>query len=240
MKLIILTLSLLLGIIGLSACSEDKKMNEASNIVSAPDRGFLIESFEELVRHSNLVVIGTVEKVHPASLRNMNADKSENAPVYNAVYTDSDIKVDKIILGNINQGTRDMFTIKEPGGVYNGKEYKIYEPIVEEGKTYLFFLYTYDKLGIPEEPYTFVGTTEEVIIPVEGDIVKLLPSVALTEPLAAKQIIDEESATHKVSLKINDVIDEIIRVDHYLPDPVFNIDNYLPDPIEDVDLDSLK
>lgn len=240
MKIIRLTLSLLIGVIGLSACSEDKKMNEASNIVSAPDRGFLIESFEELVNYSNLVVVGTVDKVHPASIRNMNMDKSENAPVYNAVYTDSDIKVDKIILGSINQGTRDMFTIKEPGGVYNGKEYMIYEPIVEEGKTYLFFLYTYDNLGAPEEPYTFVGTTEEVIIPVEGEIVKFLPSVALTEPLAAKQIIDEESAAHEVSLKIDDVIDEIIRVDDYLPDPVLNIDNYLPDPIDDVDLDSLK
>ncbi|UNK16341.1 hypothetical protein MNQ98_17650 [Paenibacillus sp. N3/727] len=202
-------------------------MNEASDIVSVPDIGH-IENFEELVASSDLVVIGTVDKVHPASKRNINLDKSETSLPYYAIYTDSDIKVEKIILGNINQNTQNMFTMKQAGGLYDGKEYMTYAPIVEEGKTYLFFLATFDKYDAPEEPYTLVGT-EEVVAPVEDGIVKFHPSLSLTNPLATKQIMNEKSVDHDVALKIDDVIAEIIRVD-----------NYLPDPIDDVDLNSLK
>lgn len=158
MRTIMIMLSLLLGVITLSACSEDKKVDGASDIIhQAPDRGFRVESFEELVALSDLVVIGTVDHVHPASKRNINLDKSETAIPYNAIYTDSEIKVEKIIWGDINQDTQDMFTMKQAGGLYDGKEYPTYEPIVEEGNTYLFFLSTYDEWDAPEEPYTLVG-----------------------------------------------------------------------------------
>lgn len=222
MRILNVMIVFLTAIFVLTACSEDKKRNEASDIVSAPDFGRLIENFEELVASSDLVVIGTVDKVHPASIRNLNLDKSATALPYNTVYTDLDIKVEKIILGNMNQGTQNMFTMKQAGGLYEGKEY-IYEPIVEEGKTYLFFLSTFDKWGAPEEPYTLVGSTEEVIIPVEGEIVKFHPSLSLTDPLAAKQIIDAKFVDHNVILKVNDVIAEVIRVDNYLPEPVEDI-----------------
>lgn len=221
-------LSLLLGVIALSACSEEEKVDEASEIISTPDSGYRVENFEKLIAGSDLIVIGTVDKVHPASLRNLNADKSETALPFNAVYTNSDIKVEKIILGDINQATQNMFTMKERGGVYEGKKYKTLAPIVEEGKTYLFFLHTYDILGAPDEPYTRVGG-EETIVTVEDGIVKFHPSLPLTDPLVTKQIKDETSTDHDIALEIDDVIAEIIRIDNYLPEPIYNIDNDLPE-----------
>ncbi|MGG3281666.1 hypothetical protein [Paenibacillus solani] len=121
-----------------------------------------------------------------------------------------------------------MFMMEQLGGLYDGKQYPTYEPILEEGKTYLFFLATFDKYGDPEEPYTLVGT-DEIVALVEDGIVKFHPSLALTDPLATKLIKDEKSADHEVVLKIDDVIAEIIRVDNYLPEPIYNIDNYLPE-----------
>ncbi|MEX3619740.1 hypothetical protein [Paenibacillus glucanolyticus] len=242
MKKQTMMLSFLLGVVLLSACSEEKKVNEASDIIhQAPDSGFRVEKFEELVASSDLVVIGTVDNVHPASKRNINLDKSETAIPFNAIYTDSNIKVEKIILGDINQDIQNMFTLKQAGGLYDGKEYPTYAPIVEEGKTYLFFLVTYDKWDAPGEPYTLVGG-EEIIAPVEDGIVKFNPSLPLTKPLATKQIIDNNNkfSGHGISLNIDDVIAEIIRVDNHLPNPVINKDNYLPDPIDDVDLNSQK
>ncbi|WP_131724783.1 hypothetical protein [Paenibacillus solani] len=200
-------------------------MIEASDIISTPDSGYRVENFEKLIAGSDLVVIGTVDKVHPATNRNISSDKSD--PFY-AVYTDLDIKAEQIIFGEINQGTQDMFKMKQLGGLYDGKEYPTYEPILEEGKTYLFFLATFDKLGIPEEPYTLVGT-DEIVVPVEDGIVKFHPSLTLTDPLSTKQIKDETSTNHEVVLKIDDVIAEVVRIDNYLPEPIYNIDNYLPD-----------
>lgn len=211
-------LSLLLGAIVLSACSEEKKLIEASDIISTPDSGYRVENFEKLIAGSDLIVIGTVDKVHPASLRNLNADKSN--PI-NVVYTLSDIRMEQIVSGTINQNSQNIFTLKQAGGLYKDKEYTSTEPILEEEKTYLFFLHKYDVLGAPDEPYTLVGG-EEAIVTVEDGIVKFHPSLALTDPLATKQIKDDTSTDHDVVLKIDDVIAEIIRVDNYLPD--------MPDP----------
>ncbi|WP_422658251.1 hypothetical protein ACK8P5_21360 [Paenibacillus sp. EC2-1] len=229
-------LSVFLGIITLSACSEQENVNEASDISSISDVR-RIQNLEEAVSYSDLVVIGTVDKVHPATKRNMNADKSD--PFY-AVYTNLDIKVDNIILGNITQRPQNMFTMKQAGGVYDGIEYATYEPILEEGKTYLFFLATFDKYGLPEEPYTLVGT-DEIVVPVEEGIVKFNPSLYLTNRLETKQIKDKNSTDHNVAINLDDVIPEIIKINEYLPEPKYDIDNYLPDPVDtDVDLNSLK
>lgn len=238
MRKIFMILSVFLGIITLSACSEQENVHEASDISSVSDVR-RIQNLEEAVSYSDLVVIGTVDKVHPATKRNMNMNADKSDPIY-AVYTNLDIKVDNIILGNITQGPQDMFTMKQAGGVYDGKEYATYEPILEEGKTYLFFLATYVKYGLPEEPYTLVGT-DEIVVPVEEGIVNFNPSLYLTNLLETKQIKDKKSTDHNVAINLDDVIPEIIKINEYLPDPKYDIDNYLPDPVDtDVDLNSLK
>lgn len=76
MRNIIIMLSLLLGVIALSACSEEKRVNEASDMAPVSDVRH-IQNLEEAVRYSDLVVIGTVAKVHPATNRNISADKSD-------------------------------------------------------------------------------------------------------------------------------------------------------------------
>jgi len=213
-------LTLLLGVIALSACSGEEKVNDTSDIISTPDSGYRVENFEKLIAGSDLIVIGTVDKVHPASLRDLSADKSN--PI-NVVYTLSDIRMEQIVLGTINQSSQNIFTVKQAGGLYKDKVYTSTEPILEEGKTYLFFLHTYDILGAPDEPYTLVGG-EEAIVTVEDGMVKFHPSLALTGPLTTKLIKDETSTDHGVALKIDDVIAEIIRINNNLSPPDHDVD----------------
>lgn len=61
MRTIMIMLSLLLGVITLSACSEEKKVNEASNIPAVTDIRS-IQNLEEAVSYSDLIVIGAVDK----------------------------------------------------------------------------------------------------------------------------------------------------------------------------------
>lgn len=113
---------------------------------------------KEVVRDADIIVVGRVKTVQPPQEWNINLDKS--AEPVKEVYTLSDIEVLESVKGPAPGTT---ITIKQAGGLYEGK---IYEEsgaqFVESGKEYLFFLDSFDDRA-PGEPYTLINPSQGMV-----------------------------------------------------------------------------
>jgi hypothetical protein len=99
-----------------------------------------------------------VKTVQPPQEWNINLDKS--AEPVKKVYTLSGIEVLESVKGPVPGTT---ITIKQAGGLYEGK---IYEEsgaqFVESGKEYLFFLNSFDDRA-PGEPHTLINPLQGMV-----------------------------------------------------------------------------
>ena len=115
--------------------------------------GISVESLEQLVRISDLIVVGTVAKVLPSTLINPN---NPSLPE-----TTSLISVNEVVWGTLPLGTNTI-SISELGGRVEPCGLVIADnPLVKLGEEYVFFLFA-DKRNVPPNTsgsprYTTVG-----------------------------------------------------------------------------------
>jgi len=108
----------------------------------------LFANLDSISNKARVVVIGKVVEVNkPQEIKigeSFSPEKNESVDVTD-VYTVSDIKVEKVIKGDVKHG--DIVSVKQRGGLYNGKNYteKGAEYLVE-GDRNVFFLEVYDKV----------------------------------------------------------------------------------------------
>lgn len=129
---------------------------------------------DSILNESDIIVIGKVEKIKgtmklfPKILLDESLSQEEKEIALSEVqqnpmiYTVSEIKVDKVLKGNLQEG--EVIEVKQLGGKLNGREVIFEdEEIFEEGSTRVFFLKDYrDEIG-EDMPFSTVN-------PIQGDI----------------------------------------------------------------------
>lgn len=129
--------------------------NNEKTLVSHADYAHFSDQ-NEIVKFSDLIIVGRVTKINRPEVININADKTRTP--YEVVYTVSDIEVLDIIKGSVSGNS---IRLKQAGGDYKGIKYvqEGMEYVKKQGE-YIFFLDTYDD---PNMPYSLVNPSQGMI-----------------------------------------------------------------------------
>lgn len=160
MKVSCIILTLLISSFGIIGCSknaqtvENKKTGVEKRYLNIDYRRF--KDDKELLDRADVVVLGKVIKTYEPKKININQDQNSE-PVEN-VYTVCDLKVEKVIKGDIEAG--QVVQIKQNGGLFENVEY-IYgeQEYLKENMDYVVFLESYIKLN-PQMPYSLLNPTQ--------------------------------------------------------------------------------
>lgn len=160
MKVVCIILTLAISSFGIIGCSKNaqtmgnKKNGIEKRYVNIEYRSF--KDDKELLDKADVVVLGKVIKTYEPKKINVNLDT--NSESVESVYTVCDLKVEKVIKGDIEVG--QVVQIKQNGGLFENVEY-IYgrQEYLMENTDYVVFLESYINFN-PQMPYSLLNPTQ--------------------------------------------------------------------------------